>query len=37
MLDKVLKLFTTEDSVTRHGHGFSVTKTMFSDRQDILY
>ena len=37
MLDKVLKLFTTEDSVTRHGHGLSVTKTMFSDKQDILY
>lgn len=37
MLDKVLKLFTTEDSVTRNGHGLSVTKTMFSDKQDILY
>ena len=37
MIDKILKLFTTEDSVTRNGHSFSVTKTMFSDKQDILY
>lgn len=37
MIDKVLKLFTTEDSVKRNQHMLSVTKTMFSDRQDILY